>query len=78
MEHQDDAKHAHPAGQVGVSVRYTAHKPIKVPVPNPCTVKSGCHFTRLTGADANDVAQIGDEDLAVADLAGPRGLHDGL
>ena len=32
----------------------------------------------LAGADAHDVLDRGDEDLAVADLAGARGLHDGL
>src|SRR5690606_36698245 len=32
----------------------------------------------LAGADAHHAVQVPDEDLAVADLAGPRGLHDRL
>src|SRR5215469_13506260 len=32
----------------------------------------------LPGADADDPLDVGDEDLAVTDLAGLRGLHDRL
>ena len=32
----------------------------------------------LAGADADDLLQVGDENLAVADLSGARGLLDGL
>jgi hypothetical protein len=32
----------------------------------------------LAGTDAHDLFEIGDEDLAVADLSGFRGLLDGL
>src|SRR5262249_33829961 len=33
-------------------------------------------IVRLAGADADDAVDVGDEDLAVADLAGLRGLED--
>src|SRR5580700_7558763 len=33
---------------------------------------------RLAGADANDALDLGDENLAVTDLAGLGGLEDGL
>ena len=35
-------------------------------------------LARLAGADADDLLDVGDEDLAVADLAGARGLDDRL
>src|SRR5713101_443262 len=37
-----------------------------------------CGFVGLAGADAHHVLDRGDEDLAVADLAGARRLDDGV
>src|SRR2546423_13925478 len=44
--------------------------------PTPCASRSDGVFVRLAGADAHHLLDRGDEDLAVADLAGLRRLDD--
>src|SRR5579871_2226428 len=54
-----------------------------IPPLSPCSrIASAICSDRIRSgfprADANDLLQVEDEDLAVADLAGPRGFFDGF
>lgn len=69
------ASSAHAAGIVNANKLKSTNRGSLVFNANPSLVLN-CTATALTGANANDLREVGDENFAVADFAGLGGLDD--